>query len=181
MISYLKSTLAQYRVDPSLLVRMSMMQDYVFNIVRRSVCPSVDFVYGESYGSPYYSSLVYEWWQGWLHPMILLVHWASEKNVNFQVKVTDLVMTKWSCWNAKEIISMIMSFRSRAIRSRDENLESLEQFPDEGEIFQVFDQHKRLDKFDQQHHKQLNDKTKVRTKKYSHSIPYSIDREAIAF
>ena len=66
---------------------------------------------------------------------------------------------------------MIMSFRSRAIRSRDENLESLEQFPDEGEIFQVFDQHKRLDKFDQQHHRQLNDKTKVRTKKYSHSIP----------
>ena len=58
---------------------------------------------------------------------------------------------------------MIMSFRSRAIRSRDENLESLEQFPDEGEIFQVFDQHKRLDKFDQQHHKQLNDKSKVRS------------------
>ena len=47
--------------DRSQLVRMSMMQDYVFNIVRRSVCPSVDFVYGESYGSPYYSSLVYEW------------------------------------------------------------------------------------------------------------------------
>ena len=55
-----------------------------------------------------------------------------------------------------------MSFRNRAIRSRDENLESLEQFPDEGEIFQVFDQHKRLDKFDQQH-RQLHDKTKVRS------------------
>ena len=42
-----------------------------------------------------------------------------------------------------------MSHRKPRSRELTENLESLENFPDEGEIFQVFDQHRRLDKFEQ--------------------------------
>ena len=42
-----------------------------------------------------------------------------------------------------------MSHRKPRSRDLTENLESLENFPDEGEIFQVFDQHRRLDKFEQ--------------------------------
>ena len=57
-----------------------------------------------------------------------------------------------------------MSHRKPRSRELTENLESLENFPDEGEIFQVFDQHRRLDKFEQynnhNHKKNLHDSIK---------------------
>ena len=51
--------------------------------------------------------------------------------------------------------------QSKRVETDQQN--SLEPFPDEGEVFQVFDQHKRLDKFShfQHNHPVPDTKTKV--------------------